>query len=55
MLDQLRGPAAARFDCAIMAQSQQTALCNAADSVEVRVCRLLLEVHDRGDSSRGFL
>jgi CRP-like cAMP-binding protein len=43
---------AARFDSAMMAQSQQTALCNAAHSVEARICRLLLEVHDRGDSSR---
>jgi CRP-like cAMP-binding protein len=43
---------AARFDSALMAQSQQTALCNAAHSVEARICRLLLEVHDRGDSNR---
>jgi len=43
---------AARFDSAIMAQSQQTALCNAAHSVEARTCRLLLEVHDRGDGDR---
>ena len=43
---------AARFDSAMMAQSQQTALCNAAHSVEARICRLLLEVHDRGDTSR---
>ena len=42
---------AARFDSAMMAQSLQTALCNAAHSVEARICRLLLEVHDRGDSS----
>jgi CRP-like cAMP-binding protein len=43
---------AARFDSAMMAQSQQTALCNAAHSVEARICRLLLEVHDRADSNR---
>ena len=43
---------AARFDSAMMAQSQQTALCNAAHSVEARVCRLLLEVHDRGDGNK---
>jgi CRP-like cAMP-binding protein len=43
---------AARFDSAMMAQSQQTALCNAAHSVEARICRLLLEIHDRGDTGR---
>lgn len=43
---------AARFDSAMMAQSQQTAVCNAAHSVEARICRLLLEVHDRGDTDR---
>jgi CRP-like cAMP-binding protein len=43
---------AARFDSAMMAQSQQTALCNAAHSVEARIGRLLLEVHDRADSDR---
>jgi CRP-like cAMP-binding protein len=43
---------AARFDNAMMAQSQQTALCNAAHSVEARIGRLLLEVHDRADSNR---
>jgi CRP-like cAMP-binding protein len=43
---------AARFDSAMMAQSQQTALCNAAHSVEARICRLLLEIHDRGDGNR---
>jgi len=42
---------AARFDCAMMVQTQQTALCNAAHSVEARVCRRLLEVQDRGDDS----
>jgi CRP-like cAMP-binding protein len=43
---------AARFDSVMMAQSQQTALCNATHSVEARICRLLLEVHDRGDADR---
>jgi len=43
---------AARFDSAMMAQSQQTALCNAAHSVEARICRLLLEVHDRGNGNK---
>jgi CRP-like cAMP-binding protein len=43
---------AARFDSAMMAHSQQTALCNAAHSVEARICRWLLEVHDRGDIDR---
>jgi CRP-like cAMP-binding protein len=43
---------AARFDSALMAQTQQTALCNAAHSVEARVCRRLLEVRDRSDDSR---
>ena len=54
VLDQSPGirSLAARFDSAMMAQSQQTALCNAAHSVEARICRLLLEVHDRGDSNR---
>jgi CRP-like cAMP-binding protein len=38
---------AARFDAALMAQAQQTALCNAAHTVEARICRLLLDVNDR--------
>jgi CRP-like cAMP-binding protein len=38
---------AARFAAALTAQAQQTALCNAAHPVEARICRLLLEVHDR--------
>jgi CRP-like cAMP-binding protein len=38
---------AARFDSAMMAQAQQTALCHAAHSVEARVCRWLLDVQDR--------
>jgi CRP-like cAMP-binding protein len=43
---------AARFDSAMMAQAQQTAICNATHSVEPRICRWLLEVQDRGSSSR---
>ena len=42
---------AARFDSAMIVPTQQTALCNAAHSVEARVCRRLLEVQDRGDDS----
>jgi CRP-like cAMP-binding protein len=43
---------AARFDTAMMAQAQQTALCNAAHPVEARICRWLLEVQDRSGSSK---
>lgn len=43
---------AAQFDNALMAQAQQTALCNAAHSVEARICRLLLEVQDRSGDER---
>ena len=43
---------AARFDSAMMAQAQQTALCHAAHSVEARICRWLLEVEARSDSSK---
>lgn len=39
---------AAQFDTAMLAQAQQTALCNAAHPVEARICRLLLEVQDHG-------
>jgi CRP-like cAMP-binding protein len=39
----------ARFDAALMAQAQQTALCNAAHPVEARICRLLLDVNDHTD------
>jgi CRP-like cAMP-binding protein len=38
---------AARFDAAMLAHAQQTALCNAAHPVESRICRFLLEVQDR--------
>lgn len=42
---------AAQFDNVLLAQAQRTALCNAAHSVESRICRCLLEVHDRiGDN-----
>jgi CRP-like cAMP-binding protein len=43
---------AARFDSLMLAQAQQTALCNAAHPVEARVCRWLLEVYDRSGSPR---
>lgn len=42
---------AARFDSAMLAHSQQTALCHAAHPVEARICRWLLEVQDRSGSS----
>ena len=38
---------AARFDAAMLAHTQQTALCNAAHPVESRICRYLLEIQDR--------
>jgi len=41
-----------QFDNALMAQTQQTALCNATHSVEARMCRWLLEVHERSDDER---
>lgn len=41
---------ASHFDTALMAQVQQTALCNATHSVEARMCRWLLEVQDRSGS-----
>ena len=43
---------AARFDSAMMVQTQQTALCNATHSAAARVCRWLLEVQDLSDDSR---
>jgi CRP-like cAMP-binding protein len=43
---------AAQYDEALMAQAQQTAICNAAHSVEARICRWLLEVQDRCDGER---
>jgi CRP-like cAMP-binding protein len=43
---------AARFDAAVLAHAQQTALCNAAHPVEARICRYLLEVQDRCGGDR---
>jgi len=43
---------AARFDSAMLAQVQQTALCNAVHPVAARICRWLLEVQDRTGSSK---
>ena len=43
---------AAQFDNALNAQTQRTALCNAAHPVEARICRCLLEVQDRIGSDR---
>jgi CRP-like cAMP-binding protein len=38
---------AAYCDSALMAQMQHSALCNAAHSADARLCRWLLEIHDR--------
>ncbi len=43
---------AARFDHALLAQAQQTALCNATHAVEARICRWLLDVLDRSAGGR---
>jgi CRP-like cAMP-binding protein len=43
---------AARFDSAMLAQAQQTALCNAIHPVEARICRWLLEIQDRIHSEK---
>lgn len=43
---------AARFDSAMLAHAQQTALCNATHPVESRICRCLLEVQDRCDGNK---
>jgi CRP-like cAMP-binding protein len=43
---------AAQFNYAMMAQAQQAALCNAAHSVEARICRWLLDVCDRSGEDR---
>ena len=40
---------ASQFDNALMAQAQQTALCNATHSVEARMCRWLLEMRARSE------
>lgn len=42
----------ARFDAVMLAQAQQTALCNAVHPVDARLCRWLLEFHDRVADSR---
>lgn len=43
---------ASQFDNALMAQVQQTAVCNATHSVEARMSRWLIEVQDRSESER---
>jgi CRP-like cAMP-binding protein len=43
---------AQRYESAAIAQIQQSALCNAAHSVEARICRWLLEIHDRCEGDR---
>jgi CRP-like cAMP-binding protein len=43
---------AAQFDNALIAETQRTALCNAAHSVEARICRCLLELQDRVGGDR---
>ena len=43
---------AACFSNALLAQAQQTALCNAVHQVGARVCRWLLEIHDRSGSNK---
>lgn len=43
---------AARFDSMTLTRAQQTALCNAAHPVEARICRWLLEAHDRSSNDR---
>jgi CRP-like cAMP-binding protein len=43
---------AAKFDGALLAQAQQTSLCNAVHPVEARICRWLLEVQDRCGGSK---
>lgn len=43
---------AAQFDAAMLAQAQQTALCNAVHPVDARMCRWLLEMHDRCGDNR---
>jgi CRP-like cAMP-binding protein len=43
---------AVRYDAAMMAQVQQNAVCNAAHMVKPRICRCLLELHDRSGDER---
>lgn len=45
----------AHCESAQMAQTQQSAICNATHSVEARICRWLLEIRDRCDSDRLLL
>jgi CRP-like cAMP-binding protein len=56
-LDHHRGISrlAARYDAAMMAQVQQNAVCNAADKVEGRISRCLLELHDRSGDDKILL
>lgn len=42
----------AQFNAAMLAQAQQTALCNAVHPVDARICRWLLEMYDRCGDSR---
>jgi CRP-like cAMP-binding protein len=37
-------------DASLFAQAQQSAACNAAHSAQARICRWLLELHDRSDT-----
>ncbi len=43
---------AVRYDTAMMTQVQQNAVCNAAHMVEPRICRCLLELHDRSGDDK---
>jgi CRP-like cAMP-binding protein len=43
---------AARFESAMIVQTQQTAFCNVTHSVEARICRRLLEIQDLRDDGR---
>jgi CRP-like cAMP-binding protein len=43
---------AAHFQSMTLAQAQQTAVCNAAHPVERRICRWLMEVHDRHEGAQ---
>jgi hypothetical protein len=37
-------------DASLFAQAQQSAACNAAHSAQARICRWVLELHDRSDT-----